>query len=99
MIRTSIWIEAILLLTGFGSAAAQSRIITGKVTDSLSAEVVTSGQVSVQGSTVRTVIAGRRLGAVHIGRYPGRSHHDQSAHPTREDVDVAAGAPRLGEHV
>ena len=28
-----------------GAAAAQTRIITGRVTDSLSSEVVTSGQV------------------------------------------------------
>jgi TonB-linked SusC/RagA family outer membrane protein len=37
-------------------AAAQTRIITGKVSDSLSHDPVTSGQVSVQGTTIGTTI-------------------------------------------
>src|SRR5215510_13211576 len=39
-----------------GSASAQTRIVTGKVTDSLTGEVVTSGQVSVVGTTVGSTI-------------------------------------------
>src|SRR5690242_7000497 len=35
---------------------AQTRIITGKVSDSLSHDPVTSGQVSVQGTTIGTTI-------------------------------------------
>src|SRR5260370_38532088 len=43
------------LLCG-SQASAQVRIITGRVTDSISNEIVTSGQVSVVGSTVGTTI-------------------------------------------
>ena len=39
-----------------GVGAVQTRIVTGKVTDSLSGETVTSGQVSVAGSTSATTI-------------------------------------------
>jgi TonB-dependent SusC/RagA subfamily outer membrane receptor len=43
-------------LLGAGRAQAQTRIVTGRITDSLTQEVVTSGQVSVQGTSVGTVI-------------------------------------------
>src|SRR6185503_12013440 len=46
---------AVSLLTA-GRAQGQTRIVTGRVTDSLTQEVVTSGQVSVQGTSVGTVI-------------------------------------------
>src|SRR5260370_5530459 len=44
------------LLAVLGSAAlyGQTRIVTGRVTDSLTTEIVTSGQVSVQGTTAAT---------------------------------------------
>ena len=45
-----------LLAVGAGSAWGQTRILTGRVTDSLTSEPVTSGQVSVQGSTVGTTV-------------------------------------------
>src|SRR5438477_307446 len=54
--RTQLRIAVMLLLTASGPLLAQNRIITGKVLDSLSAEVVTSGQVSIQGSTAGTTI-------------------------------------------
>ena len=46
----------ILMLFGAVNAGAQTRIVTGRVADSLTNDVVTSGQVSVQGSTVGTTI-------------------------------------------
>ncbi|MBI4501936.1 MAG: SusC/RagA family TonB-linked outer membrane protein [Gemmatimonadetes bacterium] len=46
-----------LLFLALGSASAQTRIVTGRVTDSLTNEVITSGQVSVQGTTTGTTIA------------------------------------------
>src|SRR2546428_134774 len=49
-------LAAALALVGTGHASAQTRIVTGRVTDSLSSEVVTSGQVSVQGTTIGTTI-------------------------------------------
>ena len=49
-------ITAATLLFGAGSAAAQTRIVTGRVTDSISSEVVTSGQVSIQGTTIGSTI-------------------------------------------
>jgi TonB-linked SusC/RagA family outer membrane protein len=53
----SILSALILLFLGIvGSASAQTRIITGKVTDSLTNDVVTSGQVAVVGSTVGSTI-------------------------------------------
>lgn len=50
-----VWLATLVWL-GADSAAAQTRIVTGRVTDSLSAQVVNAGQVSVQGSTVGTTI-------------------------------------------
>lgn len=47
---------AILIGLGAGSAAAQTRVVTGKVVDSLTGEVITSGQVSVVGTTIGTTI-------------------------------------------
>src|SRR5688572_14912699 len=45
-----------LLLAVLNPLAAQTRIITGKVTDSLSGQIVTSGQVSAVGTTVGATI-------------------------------------------
>jgi outer membrane receptor protein involved in Fe transport len=45
-----------LLAVPFQQVVAQTRIVTGRVTDSLTGEVVTSGQVSVQGTTIGTTI-------------------------------------------
>src|SRR3989338_5975372 len=45
-----------LLFLGLGSASAQTRIVTGRVTDSLTSEIITTGQVSVQGTTIGTTI-------------------------------------------
>ena len=50
-----VWLS-MLALFGAVQAGAQTRIITGRVSDSLTNDVVTSGQVSVQGSTVGTTI-------------------------------------------
>ena len=47
---------AALALLGAGSASAQTRVITGKVADSLTNEVIPAGQVSLQGSTIGTTI-------------------------------------------
>ena len=53
--RSSLLI-AILACLGINTAQAQTRIVTGRVTDSLTKEPVTSGQVAVQGTTVGTTI-------------------------------------------
>ncbi|MBI4501934.1 MAG: SusC/RagA family TonB-linked outer membrane protein [Gemmatimonadetes bacterium] len=47
---------AILIVFGVGTTQAQTRVVTGKVTDSLTAEPLTSGQVSVVGTTIGTAI-------------------------------------------
>jgi TonB-linked SusC/RagA family outer membrane protein len=47
---------AALLFVGTRVASAQMRTITGKVTDSVTTEPVTAGQVSVQGMTIATEI-------------------------------------------
>src|SRR5256885_64435 len=53
----SILSALLLLFLGIiTNASAQTRIVTGKVTDSLTNEVVTSGQVSVQGTTVGSTV-------------------------------------------
>src|SRR5690348_2495073 len=44
------------LLLGASQAAAQTRILTGKVTDSVASQVISSGQVSVQGTTIGSTI-------------------------------------------
>ncbi|MBI4421400.1 MAG: TonB-dependent receptor plug domain-containing protein, partial [Gemmatimonadetes bacterium] len=49
-------VGALLLVLARAPVAAQTRIITGRVTDSLSSEAVTSGQVTVQGTTIGTTI-------------------------------------------
>ncbi|MBI4501173.1 MAG: SusC/RagA family TonB-linked outer membrane protein [Gemmatimonadetes bacterium] len=54
-IRTAAFVT-VLSLAGMGQALAQTRIITGRVVDSLTGEAVTSGQVSAQGMTVGTTI-------------------------------------------
>ena len=43
---------AVFAAFGVNQAAAQTRVVTGKVTDSLTSEVITSGQVSVVGTTI-----------------------------------------------
>ena len=52
----SVWLAAILAVAGISPAFAQTRIITGRVTDSLSSDPVTSGQVSIVGTTIGTTI-------------------------------------------
>src|SRR5882672_4749885 len=47
---------AFLILSTVRTAAGQTRIVTGRVTDSLSGDAITSGQVGVQGSTTGTTI-------------------------------------------
>src|SRR5438045_4179608 len=47
---------AVLILFGIGPVLAQTRVVTGKVTDSLTNEQVTSGQVSVAGTTIGSTI-------------------------------------------
>ncbi|MSR07062.1 MAG: SusC/RagA family TonB-linked outer membrane protein [Gemmatimonadetes bacterium] len=47
---------AILISLGAASASAQTRVVTGKVIDSLTSEVITSGQVSVVGTAIGTTI-------------------------------------------
>jgi TonB-dependent starch-binding outer membrane protein SusC len=49
-------LTAVLALWSTSQALAQTRIITGKVTDSLTSEVVTSGQVAVQGSMLGATV-------------------------------------------
>src|SRR3954463_16141141 len=46
----------LLLLAGGGKAWGQTRIVTGTVTDSLTSDLITSGQVSVVGTTTGTTI-------------------------------------------
>ncbi|MBI4503561.1 MAG: SusC/RagA family TonB-linked outer membrane protein [Gemmatimonadetes bacterium] len=47
---------SIFSLVVVATAPAQTRIVTGRVTDSLTSETITSGQVSVQGMTLGTTI-------------------------------------------
>src|SRR5581483_1705469 len=51
----SVWLFALSLFLP-ALLSAQSRIVTGKVTDSLTGEVVPSGQVSVVGTTTGATI-------------------------------------------
>ena len=53
---TSGMVFGLLTLIGAGQASAQTRIVTGRVTDSLTSEAVTSGQVSVLGTTVAATV-------------------------------------------
>ncbi|MBI4420301.1 MAG: SusC/RagA family TonB-linked outer membrane protein [Gemmatimonadetes bacterium] len=55
MYRSSLLL-ALLGLLGAGGSAAQTRIITGRVSDSLTAEPVSSGQVTVQGTTIGAAV-------------------------------------------
>src|SRR5437868_3076146 len=76
---------------------AQTRIITGKVSDSLSHDAVTTGQVSVQGTTVGTTI--RDDGTVTLAVPPrdvtlsirsiGFKRADVTVTATQSSVDVA----------
>jgi hypothetical protein len=43
-------------LVGLSPAFAQTRIVTGRVTDSLTSETVTSGQVTVVGTNLTATI-------------------------------------------
>ena len=56
MRRFSVLFSGLLVASGVGPVFAQTRIITGRVTDSLTREIVTSGQVSVVGTTTGTTI-------------------------------------------
>ena len=49
-------LTAALAVAGVSQVNAQTRIVTGRVTDSLSSEPITSGQVSVQGTTIGSTI-------------------------------------------
>src|SRR5262245_9103834 len=50
-------LSALVVLLGFSvPASAQTRIVTGRVTDSLTSEAITTGQVSVAGTTVGSTI-------------------------------------------
>ncbi len=54
--RSVVFAATLVLTAGVAQAVAQTRIITGRVTDSLSNEIVTSGQISVQGTTIGATI-------------------------------------------
>jgi TonB-linked SusC/RagA family outer membrane protein len=56
MRRTLLSVLCALLLLAPRALRAQNRIVTGHVTDSLTSEVVSSGQVSVQGTTISTTV-------------------------------------------
>ncbi|MSR06961.1 MAG: SusC/RagA family TonB-linked outer membrane protein [Gemmatimonadetes bacterium] len=45
-----------LAIAGVSQASAQTRIVTGRVTDSLTSEPITSGQVTVQGTNIGTTV-------------------------------------------
>ena len=64
---------AALALLGAGSASAQTRVITGKVTDSLTNEVIPAGQVSLQGSTIGTTIKDDGTFTIAISELPEAS--------------------------
>src|SRR5262245_38787712 len=50
------WLSAVLVSRGVGPAWAQTRIITGRVSDSTTSQPVVSGQVAVQGAGTGTSI-------------------------------------------
>src|SRR5438132_4644826 len=52
----SVLLSTLLGLAWLSPALAQTRVVTGRVTDSLTGEVVSSGQVSVSGTTIATTI-------------------------------------------
>lgn len=54
--RSFLFVQVLLLLGVSASASAQTRLVTGRVTDSLTSEPVTSGQVSVLGTTVSSAV-------------------------------------------
>ena len=56
MRKKLVWLFALVVLLPLPSASAQTRIVTGRVVDSLTGEPVTTGQVTVQGSTVSSTI-------------------------------------------
>src|SRR5205814_1028991 len=57
MPKSRLWAAFLaVLLVCPALALAQTRIVTGRVTDSLTGELITTGQVSVQGTTIGTTI-------------------------------------------
>ena len=56
MSRKAGFVSLLFAITIADTAAAQTRIVTGRVTDSLSSEAITTGQVSVVGTTIGTTI-------------------------------------------
>lgn len=54
--RSGLIAALFVAIAGVSQAVAQTRIVTGKVTDSLTTEPVSSGQISVVGTTVATTI-------------------------------------------
>ncbi len=57
MNRASALCAILLLFLGIGPAVAQTRVVSGKVVDSVTTAPLTSGQVSVQGTTLTAPIA------------------------------------------
>ena len=50
------WLSVLLVILGAGPAWAQTRIITGRVTDSVTTQPLVSGQVAVLGATTGTTV-------------------------------------------
>jgi len=61
---------AILIVLGVASASAQTRVVTGKVTDSLTSEADHVRAVTVVGTTIGT--RSRMTARYHRGAHPGR---------------------------
>ncbi|MBI4500386.1 MAG: SusC/RagA family TonB-linked outer membrane protein [Gemmatimonadetes bacterium] len=88
--RSKFVLAAVLILAGAFPALAQTRVVTGRVTDSLTTEVVNSGQVSVVGTTIGTTI--KEDGTFTLA-VPVRdvTVSVRSIGFKRKDVNVAAG--------
>src|SRR6185503_6248960 len=55
--RSKAWLLAVvLMMLSVGTVVAQTRVVTGRVLDSLTNQAVTSGQVTVQGTLVSTSV-------------------------------------------
>ena len=54
--RSTLFALVLLLLGVAASASAQTRVVTGRVTDSVTSDPITSGQVSVVGTTIGTTV-------------------------------------------
>src|SRR5438093_3101876 len=84
------WLSAVLMILGAGPAWAQTRIVRGRVMDSLTSQPLVYGQVAVQGATTGTSI--KEDGTFTLAVPPGdvvlmfRSIGYQ-----RKDVTVPAG--------